>query len=245
MRQAASARMMSGKRQDIGAVGNLRKQCEPIQEKGQEESMEDRMTDANFNKSSSRSNVDESSDNRQAGGYEKTDMQALVDYIGQIESRQDADSTTSQHDTSSVILNRIKLWPPQKSQSAAHDDSSQINAALSSTISNLNSINEESSLASHTLPSFGAGNSSTFNNQLEESIPLRTTIDGRDQVPPEESKEAAWFEKAYPFKADDFGQLVLPENVIKAKLVSLNNYGAMLPVTLMMSNRTRHQPTES
>ena len=32
-----------------------------------------------------------------------------------------------------------------------------------------------------------------------------------------------WEEKVYPFKADEFGKLELPENVLKAKLVSLNN----------------------
>ena len=80
---------------------------------------------------------------------------------------------------------------------------------------------------------------------MNESNLTRPIIDNDDQMEHEESKEAAWFEKAYPFKADDFGQLVLPENVIKAKLVSLNSYGAMLPVNLMMSNRNRHQPTES
>ena len=46
------------------------------------------------------------------------------------------------------------------------------------------------------------------------------------EVNKEESKDPAWFDKVYPFKADEFGQLALPENVIKAKLVSLNNYGA-------------------
>ena len=100
-------------------------------------------------------------------------------------------------------------------------------------------------MATDTLPSFGGGNSSTFNNQMNDSNLTRPIIDNDDQMENEESKEAAWFEKAYPFKADDFGQLVLPENVIKAKLVSLNSYGAMLPVNLMMSNRNRHQPTES
>ena len=42
--QTASARMMSGKRQDIvskSMIGKMTKQCEPIQEKGYEESMED------------------------------------------------------------------------------------------------------------------------------------------------------------------------------------------------------------
>ena len=29
--------------------------------------------------------------------------------------------------------------------------------------------------------------------------------------------------KVYPFKADEFGKLELPDNVLKAKLVSLNN----------------------
>ena len=62
---------------------------------------------------------------------------------------------------------------------------------------------------------------------------------------PEESKDAAWFDKAYPFTADDFGQLILPENVIKAKLVSLNSYGATLPMALITSKRSRHQPSES
>ena len=56
----------------------------------------------------------------------------------------------------------------------------------------------------------------------------------------EESNDPNWFEKVYPFKADDFGQLVLPENVITAKLVSLNNYGATLPMALITSNRGRH-----
>ena len=39
---------------------------------------------------------------------------------------------------------------------------------------------------------------------------------------------------------EEFGHLVLPEYVIKAKLVSLNNYGAQLPVNIV-SNRSRHQ----
>lgn len=42
--------------------------------------------------------------------------------------------------------------------------------------------------------------------------------------------------------------MILPENVCKAKLVSLNNYGAMVPMTLIMSNRSagsRHAPSES
>ena len=131
--------------------------------------MEDRTTDANQNKSSSRSNVDESHENKQGGD----NIQALVNYIGKIESGQDADSTISQHDTSSVILNRIKLWPPQantfKSTSSAANDDSQINAgAYNSAMSGLNSINEESSLAAQPLPSFGGGNPSTFNNQIND-----------------------------------------------------------------------------
>lgn len=32
--------------------------------------------------------------------------------------------------------------------------------------------------------------------------------------------------KVYPFKTDEFGKLQLPENVLKAKLVSLNNNSA-------------------
>ena len=49
----------------------------------------------------------------------------------------------------------------------------------------------------------------------------------------------------YPFKAEEFGQLSLPENVIKAKLVSLNNYGAAVPANLLTGNRGRHQVSES
>ena len=43
--------------------------------------------------------------------------------------------------------------------------------------------------------------------------------------------------------------MILPENVSKAKLVSLNNYGAMVPMTLIMSSNrspgSRHVPSES
>lgn len=40
------------------------------------------------------------------------------------------------------------------------------------------------------------------------------------------TEDPTWFNKVYPFKAEEFGQLILPENVIKAKLVSLNSYGS-------------------
>lgn len=58
-------------------------------------------------------------------------------------------------------------------------------------------------------------------------------------------KDAAWYEQAFPFKAEEFGQLYLPENVIKAKLVSLNNYGQSASGPFSSGNRARHGPSES
>lgn len=147
---------------------------------------------------------------------------------------------TSQNDTSSMILSRIKLWPPQQHSSINDDDSrssSTLNAGVGYFNSNAsNNLNEDlSSQPSCALPSFGA-NSINANLALDSHINQKTA---------EESKDKAWFDRAYPFKADDFGQLVLPENVLHAKLVSLNNYGASLPMALITSNRSRHQPTES
>lgn len=42
----------------------------------------------------------------------------------------------------------------------------------------------------------------------------------QDQATPE------YEPRIYPFKTDEFGKLQLPENVLKAKLVSLNNNSA-------------------
>ena len=58
------------------------------------------------------------------------------------------------------------------------------------------------------------------------------------------SKDPNWFAKVYPFKADEFGQLSLPENVVRAKLVSLNSYGAQAPACIM-SARARNNPSDS
>ena len=117
----------------------------------------------------------------------------------------------------------------------------------------MNSLNEETAYLSKgagVLPTFGAAKmeSSNENQNHEEEEEHKDNID-RLIDSNGKSKEAAWFEKAYPFKADDFGQLVLPDNVCKAKLVSLNNYGAMVPMNLIMSNRSsssrHHAPSES
>ena len=57
-----------------------------------------------------------------------------------------------------------------------------------------------------------------------------------------ESMEDDWDQNLFPFRAEEFGQLKLAENVIMAKLVSLNSYGASVPAPLL---KGRHQPTES
>ena len=53
----------------------------------------------------------------------------------------------------------------------------------------------------------------------------------------------------YPYKVEEFGKLILCENVIKAKLVSLNNYGATGPIMINPSKDNssymRHMHTES
>ena len=78
------------------------------------------------------------------------------------------------------------------------------------------------------LPNFGKDPSS----DLLEPV----SINDQQDFDPNKNNEP-WFEKAYPFKAIEFGQLILPENVLKAKLVSLNNYGSQVPNNLMKHNR--------
>ena len=46
---------------------------------------------------------------------------------------------------------------------------------------------------------------------------------GQDMAAPDFLEDEALEDKVYPFQADEFGKLELPENVLQAKLVSLNN----------------------
>ena len=62
----------------------------------------------------------------------------------------------------------------------------------------------------------------------------------QDQHSELKEKDPTWYETAFPFKSEEFGKLVLPENVIKAKLVSLNNYGATVPPGLIKNSRGHH-----
>ena len=51
---------------------------------------------------------------------------------------------------------------------------------------------------------------------------------------------------AYPYIAEEFGQLDLPKDVVKTKFISLNNYGAVVAPPKTIKNRTsRHFAAET
>ena len=113
-------------------------------------------------------------------------LEALANDISQIETGGEQRPQIQQQnelDPSSLILNRIKLWPPAEA-------SEQISTG-------------------------------------------------------DDNKVSEWYENAYPFKSEEFGQLFLPDNVIKAKLVSLNSYGAAVSAPFSNNQRSRHVATES
>ena len=82
---------------------------------------------------------------------------------------------------------------------------------------------QQSSAVQGPLPSFGGISRQAEQPSEDTPAALRLEDNGPDPGYPDDKP---WFDKVYPFKAEEFGQLALPENVIMAKLVSLNNYGA-------------------
>ena len=105
------------------------------------------------------------------------------------------------------MLNRIKLWPQQNSATNMSSSNCSLDQSLSFT-----------SMQRVTPLNTSVGTSGIYDEEIKIAQDMAKPSDYFD--------EQELQPKVYPFKADEFGKLELPENVLTAKLVSLNNNSA-------------------
>ena len=123
----------------------------------------------------------------------KQNSQQIESQIKMIEEQFDSGTEMTPMRKETQIINRIKMYPQQSN----------------STSNSFNESSENRSGNEFSIQKFISANTSGMSDE-EFKI-------AQDLAKPEHEP------KVYPFKTDEFGKLQLPENVLKAKLVSLNN----------------------